>query len=71
MSLLEKIVYLADIIEPGRSFPGVEHLRELSYIDLNKAMAEALKGSMEDVIRQGRTPHENSARAYRWYAENQ
>ena len=71
MTVLEKIVYLADIIEPGRDFPGVDRLRELSYIDLNEAMAEALKGSMEDVLSQGRTPHENSAKAYEWYAEYQ
>ena len=71
MSLLEKIVYLADIIEPGRDFPGVDHLRELSYENLDKAMAEALRGSMEDVRRQGRIPHENSAKAYEYYAEIQ
>ncbi len=71
MSILEKIVYLADIIEPGRDFPGVDELRELSYIDLDKAMAAALKSSIENIESQGRIPHENSVKAYRWYAENQ
>ena len=28
MSTLEKLIYIADMIEPGRSFPGVEKLRE-------------------------------------------
>ena len=70
MSLLEKIVYLADVIEPGRDFPGVERLRELSYTDIDKAMAEALLGSIEEVKSHGRTPHENSVEAYLWYAEN-
>ena len=28
MTLLEKIIYLADYIEPGRHFPGVEEVRE-------------------------------------------
>ena len=68
MSLLEKIVYLADIIEPGRDFPGVETLRKLSYENIDKAMAAALKGSMEEVRSHGRIPHKNSAAAYEWYA---
>ena len=38
MSLLEKIIYLADYIEPNREFPGVEELRKLSYADIDAAM---------------------------------
>lgn len=38
LSTLEKVIYLADFIEPGRSFPGVERLRELAAKDLNRAM---------------------------------
>ncbi len=30
MTVLEKVVYLADYIEPGRSFPGVDEVRELA-----------------------------------------
>ena len=29
MTLLDKVIYLADFIEPGRNFPGVEKMREL------------------------------------------
>ncbi len=29
MSKLEKVIYVADMTEPGRNFPGVENLREL------------------------------------------
>ena len=28
MSILEKVIYVADMTEPGRNFPGVEKLRE-------------------------------------------
>ena len=38
MSLLEKILYLADIIEPGREFDGVEKLREIAHADLERAL---------------------------------
>ena len=27
MSLLEKLIYVSDMIEPGRDFPGVEHIK--------------------------------------------
>lgn len=37
MSLLEKIIYLADFIEPLRSFDGVEEVRELAYKDIDAA----------------------------------
>lgn len=70
MTLLEKIIYLADVIEPSRDFPGVDKLRELSYTDINAAMAYGLHSSIEEVKRQGRIPHENSEAAYLWYAAN-
>ncbi len=46
MSLLEKIIYLADYIEPGRHFPGVEEVREMAEEDLDKALIQAIKNSV-------------------------
>ena len=43
MSLLEKIIYVADYMEPGRKFPGVEQLRELAYSDLDAAVKLGLE----------------------------
>ena len=43
MSLLEKIIYVADYMEPGRKFPGVEKLRELAYSDLDAALKLGLE----------------------------
>ena len=42
MTKLEKIIYLADLIEPSRNFDGVEELRELAIRDLDLAMLKAL-----------------------------
>jgi|SRR5690625_2569867 len=42
MSLLEKIIFLADYIEEARSFPGVEKVRQLAYKDLDRAIFQAL-----------------------------
>ena len=43
MSLLERIIYIADYIEPGRNFPGVDVLRRNAYTDLDKAVFMGLK----------------------------
>ena len=38
MSTLEKVIYLADYMEPTRDFPGVEVLRGLAETDLDAAV---------------------------------
>jgi len=38
MSLLSKIVYIADVIEQSRTFDGVEVIRKLAYQDLDDAI---------------------------------
>lgn len=66
MTTLEKIVYLADFIEPTRDFPGVERVRTSAFEDLDRAMIEALQMSMDVVVRRGAVPHPRSAEALRW-----
>lgn len=43
MNLLEKIIYVADYMEPCRNFPGVEQLRELAFSDLDAALRLGLE----------------------------
>ena len=43
MSLLEKIIYVADYIEPNRNFPGVEKLRALADSNLDSALKLGLE----------------------------
>ena len=63
MTLLEKIVYLADYIEPTRDFPGVERLRSLAYSDLDAAMILGLEMSLEELREHGTVPHPNTVSA--------
>jgi HD superfamily phosphohydrolase YqeK len=50
MSLIEKVIYLADMVEAGRkSYPGIEEIRKLALYDLNKAMHKALQISKDYV----------------------
>ena len=53
MSILEKVIYLADYIEPTRSFDGVEMLRELAYQDIDKAVAAGLELSIKEIEAKG------------------
>jgi predicted HD superfamily hydrolase involved in NAD metabolism len=46
MTQLEKIVYLADYIEPSRRFPGVDDVRALAALHLDKAVLAAVKNSI-------------------------
>ncbi|MCX7780842.1 MAG: bis(5'-nucleosyl)-tetraphosphatase (symmetrical) YqeK [Negativicutes bacterium] len=50
MTLLDKIVYLADFIEPGRDFPGVDTLRLLAKLDLDKAVLQAFDQSIRYIL---------------------
>ncbi|MGZ0052837.1 bis(5'-nucleosyl)-tetraphosphatase (symmetrical) YqeK [Brevibacillus gelatini] len=55
MSLLEKVVCVADYIEPNRSFPGVEKIRALADKDLDAALALALGGTIQFLIEKQKT----------------
>ncbi|WP_374721716.1 bis(5'-nucleosyl)-tetraphosphatase (symmetrical) YqeK [Peribacillus tepidiphilus] len=46
MTLLEKVIFLADYIEPGRKFPGVEEVRELAKQSLDKALIKSLQNTI-------------------------
>jgi predicted HD superfamily hydrolase involved in NAD metabolism len=63
MSTLEKIILLADHIEPNRNFPGVQEVRELACRDLNKALLIALDGTIQHVIAKGALVHPQTVQA--------
>lgn len=50
MSLLEKVVYLADLIEPGRNFDGVDEIRTAAFRNLDGAMLMAAKNVMSFIL---------------------
>ncbi len=57
MTLLEKIIYLADYIEPSRDFPGVEKLRRMCYEDLDKGLLTGLEMTIEEMLGMGNPVH--------------
>ena len=66
MSLLEKVVYMADYIEPNRDFDGVEELRKLAYSDLDRALELGFAMSIEDMRSRNIVPHERTLGAFAW-----
>ena len=53
MSVLDKVIYLADMTSDDRSFPGVEELRVLVRQDLDAAMIRALHNTIDHVASGG------------------
>jgi len=57
MTLLEKVIYLADYIEPTRDFPGVDDLRKACYEDLDRGLLMGLEMSIEEMRSMGNPVH--------------
>src|SRR3712207_5531890 len=63
MSVLEKIIYLADYIEPLRNYPGVDELRKISLEDLDKAMIQSFNYTIKYIIERNQMIHLNTVEA--------
>ena len=66
MTLLEKIIYVADYMEPNRDFPGVQMLRELAFTDLDGALKLGLEMTLEHLKAQGAEVSPASRSALDW-----
>lgn len=60
MSMVEKIVFLADYIEPGRTFKGVETVRKLAFEDIDAAMVLVLEQTISRLIEKRQYIHCNT-----------
>lgn len=70
MTLMEKILYMADYIEPNRDFEGVEEMRRLAYTDLDKAMLTGIEMTIEDMKERGNPIHHNTQEAQAWFRDH-
>ncbi|WP_064092426.1 bis(5'-nucleosyl)-tetraphosphatase (symmetrical) YqeK [Rossellomorea aquimaris] len=64
MTTLEKVIYLADYIEPNRQFPGVEEVRELSNTSLDKGIIKALQNTMTFLMKKNQGIYPDTFRFY-------
>ncbi len=63
MSMLAKIVFIADYIEPGRTFPAVFEARKVVYNDIDKAILMSLEKTVRFVMDKGTLVHPNTINA--------
>ena len=66
MSKLDKIIYLADMTSAERDWPGVDDLRALEMQDLDRALCDALKRSIDFVEEKGGSLDPESVAAYEY-----
>lgn len=66
MTTLEKIIYVADYMEPNRDFEGVDRLRRLAYEDLDKAMLLGLEMTIQEMEERGVPVHTRTIEARDW-----
>lgn len=69
MSLMEKLIYLADYMEPNRNIEGIEELRRLTWSDPDAALMMGLEMTMSYVRSRGAKVDPHSAAALRFLQE--
>lgn len=60
MGLLARIIYIADYIEPNRSFPGLEEIRDLAGQGIEAALIAITGNIIKYNIERGRIVHPNT-----------
>lgn len=72
MSTLDKIIYIADYIEPGRNqAPNLEYVRKLAYQDLDACMAKILCDSLKYLLSRGGSIDPTTQMTYDYYKQYQ
>ncbi|MBQ2275761.1 MAG: bis(5'-nucleosyl)-tetraphosphatase (symmetrical) YqeK [Lachnospiraceae bacterium] len=71
MTELEKVLYIADYIEPNRKpLPRMEETRKEAFADLDHTMVLILEETMEYIKRKGKTMDEITLETYEYYKKN-
>lgn len=66
MTLLEKILYIADAIGIDRNYDNTEELKKLAFSDLDKSIQTLLKFTIEDRIKDNKLIHIDSIKAFNY-----
>ena len=64
MTQIAKIVFLADLIEPGRDFEGVEAIREASFQNLDRGMLLSYDNTIRYLLEDGLLIHPDAIAGY-------
>ncbi len=64
MSLLEKIVFVADFTSADRQYPDVDTVRQLSDVSLDDTMIYTIDYTIRDLLNKGQAVHPDTLAAY-------
>ncbi len=68
MTALEEVIFLADLVEDSRDYPGVEELRELVYSgEFDKAIVKSIDNTISVLLRKKSTLHTRTVDARNYY----
>lgn len=60
MTMIEKIVYIADVVEPGRKCKNVDKVRKLAYKDIDDAILQEMENKIKFLLSSDRVIHTNT-----------
>jgi len=70
MSMLEKIIFIADYIEPGRQpIPELNEIRQMAFIDIDQTMVKILGNTLAYLRKQGEPIDEMTQKTYDSYIQ--
>jgi predicted HD superfamily hydrolase involved in NAD metabolism len=71
MSILEKVIFLADSIEPGRNYPGVDEIRHVAETDLDLACLMCLEKTIDYINMKGYFLDPDTLDAREWFLKKE
>ncbi len=69
MSLLDKIIYVADLTSEDRNYPDISEVRAMAEEDLDKTCLRGLSFTIEDNAEKCRQIHIDTIKAYNYFIE--
>ncbi len=66
MSLLEELIFVADVVEDNRTYSDLDYYQELAYRDLDQACLEILEYTIGDLTEKGREIDRDTLEARDW-----
>lgn len=70
MNILEKIIYIADYIEPNRNFPGVEEIRKITFENIDDGLILSMNQTIKFLIERNKLIHPNTIMARNYLVIN-
>ncbi|WP_026674614.1 bis(5'-nucleosyl)-tetraphosphatase (symmetrical) YqeK [Alkalihalobacterium bogoriense] len=64
MTMLEKIIFISDYIEPNRIFPGVEEVRQVTFQDIDEGILMSIKNTVTFLMKKNQLVYPGTLATY-------